>query len=348
MTRYPDDALLLVDCLINPKRAVDLSDADWMALISMARAERLIATLAEKLADQKLPQARYDVVEDERIDLEYQHRAALWEVDCARRAIESYAGPVILMKGSAYVVAGYTASRGRLVGDLDIMVRENDLKEVEALLLQAGWEWVKEDAYDDSYYRDHMHELPPLIHKDRDGMIDVHHTILPRTARPTPDAKSMIDCAVRLDSGLYIFCPEDIICHSAAHLMADGDLAGGLRNLWDIHCLLSEFSDADTGFWQKLKARAEHHQLWAAVDWSARHAHALYGTAIPKDWMRWNFADRSIQKRILARNGWGQETQKMLRLIFYIRSHWLRMPPFMLAKHLWTKWRKNSKTASPG
>ena len=38
--------------------------------------------------------------------------------------------------------------------------------------------------YDDAYYRDHMHELPPLIHKERDRMIDVHHTILPLTARP--------------------------------------------------------------------------------------------------------------------------------------------------------------------
>ena len=27
------------------------------------------------------------------------------------------------------------------------------------------------------------------------------------------------------------------------------------------------------------------------------------------------------------------------RLGFYIRSHWMRMPPLMLAKHLWTKAR---------
>jgi hypothetical protein len=25
------------------------------------------------------------------------------------------------------------------------------------------------------------------------------------------------------------------------------------------------------------------------------------------------------------------------RLAFYVRSHWLRMPPGMLARHLWTK-----------
>ena len=59
-------------------------------------------------------------------------------------------------------------------------------------MLRAGWEWVKPDPYDDAYYRDHMHELPPLIHKDRDRMIDVHHTILPLTAGPRPDAGGLL------------------------------------------------------------------------------------------------------------------------------------------------------------
>ena len=47
---------------------------------------------------------------------------------------------------------------------------------------------MKSDPYDDAYYRRWMHELPPLIHRERDRMIDVHHTILPLTARITPDA----------------------------------------------------------------------------------------------------------------------------------------------------------------
>ncbi|WP_164045505.1 nucleotidyltransferase family protein, partial [Serratia marcescens] len=67
------------------------------------------------------------------------------------------------------------------IGDLDILVPRDRLDEVEAALLAAGWEWVKPDPYDDAYYRRWMHELPPLIHRERDRMIDVHHTILPLT-----------------------------------------------------------------------------------------------------------------------------------------------------------------------
>ncbi|MFX6435483.1 nucleotidyltransferase family protein, partial [Acinetobacter baumannii] len=78
------------------------------------------------------------------------------------------------------------------------------LDAVEAALLGAGWEWVKPDPYDDAYYRRWMHELPPLIHHERDRMIDVHHTILPLTAQPKPDAAALIADSVLLANSLRV------------------------------------------------------------------------------------------------------------------------------------------------
>ena len=343
---HHNEAWLLVDCLREPDRTHRLNDDDWNALISMARAERLMGSLAYRLKDIKLPKTVEFNINDALLNAEYNMRSAMWEVDCARRALADYDGPVVLMKGSAYGAMQNEASKGRIIGDLDIMVSEGGLKQVEDLLLAAGWEWVKEDEYDDSYYREHMHELPPLINVERDTIIDVHHTILPKTARPNPDAKAMLADAIQLEEGHYVFMPEDMICHSAAHMMADGDLDGGLRNLWDMHCLLTEFATAAGDFWSRLKERAEHHQLWDAVHLSARHANALYGTKIPTDWMLWKFSDTLIQKRILARNSIGQQTSKLLRFAFYVRSHWLRMPPLMLAKHLFIKWKKGKTTVT--
>src|SRR3546814_213941 len=163
----------------------------------------------------------------------------------ARRALAPLGVPVILLKGTAYVAAGLAAGEGRSIGDLDIIVPRESLDAVQDALLAAGWEWVKEDAYDDLYYRRWMHELPPLIHKERDRMIDVHHTILPLTARPRPDAAAMIADSIALENGLRTLCPEDMIIHAAAPLFAHGDLAGGLRNLWDIDRLLREFAGGD-------------------------------------------------------------------------------------------------------
>jgi Uncharacterised nucleotidyltransferase len=336
-----NEAIVLVNALRDPASVQVLDAKGWTALLTIARAEQLIGTLAQRLQDQPVPDAVAPILADARTNAAYQRSTALWEADCARRALASYQGKVVMMKGTAYVAAGLNAGVGRHIGDLDIMVARADLREVEELLLrEGGWEWVKEDAYDDTYYRDHMHELPPMIHKERDRMIDVHHTILPLTARPRPDAAALLKDALELENGLYIFSPTDMAIHCAAHLLADGDMSGGLRNLWDFHCLLTEFAAADPDYYPVLKSRAQHHQLWKAVHRAARLAHILYGTEIPKEWRSWNRKDNWFIRRLLVRTGWGTQAYPFTRLAFYIRSHWLRMPPLMLARHLWTKWRK--------
>jgi hypothetical protein len=185
-----------------------------------------------------------------------------------------------------------------------------------------------------------MHELPPLIHKARDRMIDVHHTILPQTHRITPDALALMSDAVTTAGGLAILCPADMACHCAAHMLADGDLQGGLRNLWDFHCLTRDFAAADPGFWGQLDGRADMHGLRVAVHRAARLARDLYGSALPSGWDRHEPADAWYRRRLFARDDWGRPTGFALQQAFYIRSHWLRMPPAMLARHLWTKWRK--------
>ncbi len=338
--RFAPSAQMLVDVLRDPAGYAPSDGVQWTGLISIARAESLMGTLAYRLKNVDVPAQVKPVLKDSMESADLARRQALWEADCARRALAGYDGRVLLMKGTAYVAAGLDAGIGRSIGDLDIMVARDDLGQVEELLLDAGWEWVKPDPYDDQYYREYMHELPPLIHKERDRMIDVHHTTLPLTARPTPDASAMLDDAVRMENGLYVMSPTDMVCHCAAHLMADGDLAGGLRNLWDMHCLLTEFSGDNDCFWDELNKRAQLHQVEQALGRSVRHASRLYGTDIPSDWQKTGILDGAIQRRLLARDSYGRETRKLTREAFYIRSHLLRMPPLMLTKHLWTKWRK--------
>jgi hypothetical protein len=327
-------ARLLVRALRDP---ASIGACDWAGLVSAARAEQLIGSLAFRMEGRAVPPRIARIFDDARRDAGHARTQALWEAEMAHRALAPLNVPMILMKGTAFHAANLEASIGRSVGDLDIMVPRSSLDAVEAALLQAGWEHVKDsEGYDDSYYRRWMHELPPLIHRTRDRMIDVHHTILPLTARPRPDAEAMIAASVQLDNGLRILSPADIIVHAAAHLFADGDLAGGLRNLWDIDRLLREFASPD--FWRTLDERSRLHQLHGPVARALRLANRLYTTPVdPKVAGRPRLSDRLFESRLLARNGWGQEKRKALRFAFYIRGHWLRMPPMMLARHLWTK-----------
>ncbi|MGQ0660148.1 nucleotidyltransferase domain-containing protein [Sphingosinicella sp.] len=328
---------LLVRALRDPATA---KGCDWPALIAAARAERLMGSLAYRLEGQDVPAPVARMLEDARRDSAHARTQALWEAEMARRATAHLGVPIVLLKGTAFHAADLDAARGRSVGDLDILVPRESIGAAEEALVVAGWERLKEEGgYDDIYYRRWMHELPPLIHRERDRMIDVHHTILPPTARPTPDAAALIADSVALPSGLRMLSPADMIVHAAAHLFADGDLAGGLRNLWDIDRLLRQFA-ADPGFWPALTGRAAHHQLKPHVARALRLSARLYGTPVDAALAgRPRWSDRLFEARLLARNGWGQEKRKALRFAFYVRSHVLRMPPLMLARHLWTKAR---------
>lgn len=325
----------LIAALRDPATLPKLDGPRWTALLSVAKAEVLLGTLAAKAEGLDLPPVVADLLAAQRAATRVAHTRALWEAECARAALAPLGITPILLKGTAYIAAGLSAGIGRQVGDLDILVPHDRLEEVEAALLAAGWQWLKPDPYDDAYYRRWMHELPPLIHREREAMIDVHHTILPLTHRKRPDAAAMIAAVVVVGDGWRVLSPHDRIIHCAAHCIADGELDGGLRNLWDMHCLLTEVTD-----WSALAARARLHELLPEVLCAARLAADIYGTSIPSGWARWSRPDRWCRLRLTARDDWGRETRKFLRGIFYLRSHLLRMPPLMLARHLWTKWRR--------
>lgn len=325
-------AHLLVRSLRDPASVAALDAEGWNHLLAAARAERLIGTLAWRLDGVAVPDSVRPILADARGDTARDRQQALWEADRAVDALRGLDAKMVLLKGAAYAAAGLKAGQGRFIGDLDILVPREAIPVVERALIAAGWEWVKEDPYDDAYYRRWMHELPPLIHVDRDRLIDVHHTILPLTARPRPDASAMLADAIYITNGLYVLSAEDRIVHAVAHMLADGDLQGGLRNLWDIYCLLP---DADP---VALTQRAARHGLARHVAQARRLAAALYG-----DGARLTLWDRIVRARLLARDGWGRETRKVLVFAFFVRSHGLRMPPLMLARHLFTKWRKGHR-----
>lgn len=335
----------LVVALRDPGASARFDAATWTGVLTAARAEQLIGSLAHRLAGLSLPPSVVTILADARDAADQGRTQALWEAEMARRALAPLGIPVVLLKGTAYVAAGLAAGQGRSIGDLDILVPRDSLDLAERALLAAGWEWVKPDPYDDAYYRQWMHELPPLIHAERDRMIDVHHTILPLTARPKPNAARLIAESEPLENGLSVLSPADMIVHAAAHLIADGDLAGGLRNLWDIDRLVREFSERDPDFCRAALQRARMHDLRLQTARALRLARQLYGTPVTDAGVE-RPSDRLFRRRVLARDGWGRQTRPATRFAFYVRSHALRMPPAMLARHLWIKWRRGSSGGS--
>ena len=86
----------------------------------------------------------------------------------------------------------------------------------------------------------------------------------------------------------------------------------------------------------------------SAVERALRLSHALYGTSVPRRCRHLSATDRLYRRRMIARDGWGRERYTALRTAFYIRSHLIRMPLPLLARHVWIKWRKGKAASASG
>ncbi|TAN75817.1 MAG: hypothetical protein EPN14_08345 [Gallionella sp.] len=345
---------LVIQALRQPGALTSLSLADWDLLLRQARQANLLARLHALLDERGLivqipPQPR-EHLEWSHASAERHTQAVHWEVTMIRKALAKTGAPIILLKGAAYVMANLPSARGRLFSDIDIMVPKGSLNEVEAALMLHGWAATHHDAYDQRYYRTWMHELPPMRHIKRSTVIDVHHAILPETAYVHPDPEKLRAAARTLDGydGLKVFAPVDMVLHSAAHLFHDGELEHGLRDLVDIDSLLRHFSDTPS-FWPGLVERAKELELTRPLFYALRYAALILHTPVPSDAMEAAQAGCPNRPTLALMDGlftralmpphpscsdWLTDTA---RRMLFVRANWLRMPPLLLARHLFHK-----------
>jgi hypothetical protein len=332
-----------------------LSGRDWEDLLSQARRSRLLARLAARIEDHGwMPQVpagpRMHLLGALRV-MQRQDDEARWEIDRLRAALVPLGGTVALLKGAAYVAAELPPRRGRLFADVDILVERACLRQVEAALMGSGWIAEKLDAYDERYYRDWMHELPPLQHVQRHTQLDVHHTITPPTSRFPIDGAALLSRARPLPGipGLCVLAPVDMVLHSAVHLMQEGEFDGGLRDLLDIDDLLQHFARTEPGFWPALAARAKELGLGVPLSHVLFHIGRLLGTKPPPEhapafvalqpgvWSR-ALMNLLLTKALRPRHPSCAESGRGLAaLALYVRSHWLRMPWYQIVPHLTRK-----------
>ncbi len=332
-------------------------------LLRMLRRHLLLGSVAVRLdaaALRDAPPRLCDLLDAARTYVVEYRRQLRWEVRQIAHALHTLDVPVVLLKGAAYEFLGLPNARGRLVSDVDILVAKEDLARVEQALLANGWRGMKLDEYDQGYYREWMHELPPLQHRERGTIVDVHHAILPVTSRLKPDAGKMLAAARPLPNTPFrVLSPEDMLLHACVHLFHDGDLGNGLRELYDLHAMLDHFG-AGEAFWPGLLARAAeqglerplyyalyHLSTQLAMDLPAEAARALREFSPPRGLRGLANAAMGEMLRPVTADEPGWKRQAAGELL-YIRSHWLRMPPLLLARHLLTKARKRRKTIQPG
>lgn len=342
---------LVPHALIAPERLPTWVLPEWELLIRQARRAQVLARIAALLDERELlgavpAQPRSHLLAAQRIAAR-QRAEVHWEVDRIRRALAELDLPVILLKGAAYVVSGLPPARGRLLSDIDILVPRDRLAAVENTLFRHGWTSTKYDAYDQRYYREWMHELPPLHHITRRTVLDVHHTIVPLTARLRVDARKLLAAteAVADSPGIRVLSPTDMVLHSATHLFQEGEFENGLRDLADIDDLLRYFGQR-AAFWSALERRAAELNLGRPLFFAVAHTRRVFATPMPAGF-------RSAVEEFRPRHGGRVLMSALLRTalrpdhpscdgpltgvarwLLYVRGHYLRMPPHLLLPHL--------------
>ena len=349
----PPQPPILCSVLIEPRLALNFNLHQWDLLIRQARSANLLVrlgylfdstSLSNQLPAQPLAHIKSAQAYADRFYISLQ-----WEINCIQNALTAVNVPLVLLKGSAYFIAENKAAKGRLFSDVDILVPEDKLLEVEMALIKAGWMTNTLDPYDQKYYRQWMHEIPPLRHLKRQTSIDVHNNILPKTTRFCPDANQLLANSVKIpEQNIWVLAPEDRVLHSAAHLFHEGEFTQGLRDLSDLDLLLKEFSTQEN-FWASLLQRADELQHQIPLYYALRYSHHILQTPVPghvlkasqqqsPNRLKTALIDALFLRALMPiHDSCDNRWTGLARWLLFVRSHWLKMPVYLMIPHLLRK-----------
>lgn len=322
----------------------------WDRVARQAASAGLLGRLAALAQDagivERLPAPVWRPMRSALTVAEQQQRAVRWELTLLSRTLAELDGPVLLLKGAAYAAADLAPSRGRVFSDIDLLVPRSQIDLAESALMLDGWVGNHRNAYDQRYYRQWMHELPPMTHIRRQTVLDLHHSILPLTARIRTPPGPILASASRLDAfpRFSIPAPVDLALHSATHLFHEGEWQHGLRDLVDLDAMLRDFG-RDDRFFDALVERAARLNLGRPLFYGLRYCRRLLGTPLPAGLelrcdARPSPGAAALLDRLFvpalatAHPGSRGATSGAAQFALFVRSHWLRMPLHLLLPHL--------------
>lgn len=329
---------ILLQVLRDRARLEALTDVEWNAFLVEADRARLLPRLAiesEQLRLSSAPDWARDRLAAAAVRGRQFEREIRWEIFSIKRALAPVGVDPVFLKGAAYVAAGLPCGVGRVVADIDILVPEAELWRAETALLGAGWQFGQLDAYDEKYYREWMHELPPLVHQERGTTLDVHHRILPRTGRRHPETSRLLSGSVDV-GGARVLRLEHMVLHAAAHLLQDGEFDDPLRELVDIAVLAGLGLERDD-FLDQLTHEAGAldlgRPLFYAIRYASRYLEGPFRAVPPERFNPWRpsvhtlrLMDRLVDS-IVGKGGTASA------LAMYFRANWLKLPPHMFLRH---------------
>lgn len=267
--------------LIDSQKTLDLELSDWVQVIRIFRSEGLLARFAYQLKDADVFESVPEYAQKHLCNAikvaQRQVSSVNFESRQIVKSLSSRGTKLYLLKGAAYCLSNTTFSKGRIFSDIDLLVAKNDIQDIEDTLKLHGWMSEALSRYDEAYYREWAHEVPPMKHAGRGTIIDLHHNLyLPISGR-APEIDLFLNDAYELN-GFHILRPAAMTLHSIIHLMLNDDLGHTYRDLNDLHLMFTEF--INEAYWDDLLDLADKSGFADELFLACRYCQTFFGTNI--------------------------------------------------------------------
>ena len=348
---------LLIDLICDRASVSSLSFGNWCDVIALSRQLGFLPFLFEKARVEKalefLPKSVLSQLKSASLEVSQQQESIKWHL---KQLSANNPQPIksVLLKGAAYIIANKPNANYRLLSDIDLLVLKEAISDAELWLFLNGFTISVSDEYDDFYYRQWMHELPPFVNSVSGMTLDLHHNLLPLTSKRHIDSELFFEKAREVDTNLFLPCDEDLLIHSAVHLIQDSVFNRTLRDLSDQFWLLQEYT--------------ENHESTGALIVRSKELNLSNDLAKTLSLMNFIFkrclleGEKSLIQNELGNSFfWPLEKYCYITMlpqpvpsewrfkhyfassILYLKSHLIKMPFGLLVKHLLVKSQKRAK-----
>ncbi|MCJ8321079.1 MAG: nucleotidyltransferase family protein [Colwellia sp.] len=348
---------ILLSVLIKPNSVSTFTHAQWNLLLRQASTAKMLTRIEHLLTEHKLldkvPAKVQSHFYRENVKISHLHTQVKQEIQILNQLFKKNNINPIYLKGTAYFLTDLPLAKSRTFGDIDILLNQEDIAKIEIVLKCQGWISQKSDDHDQEYYRNFMHEIPPMQNMARGTIIDIHHNILPICNKNTINIELLklnAFTAVQ-DSNVKgnVLAPEAMFLHSAIHLFHEGEFEQGLRGLSDLDILFQHFDQKEENFSQKLIQLAEKINQGQSLYFAWHYLNKIFERKLPK--LATHFV-KDFKKKVklaslhdfiffnmLISHHSSTKTWSFVLAshLAYWRGHLLRMPLYLLIPHLLKK-----------
>ncbi|WP_438863414.1 nucleotidyltransferase domain-containing protein [Neptunicella sp.] len=335
--------------LLSAPETLNLSVLDWEAMIRIGRKTgmlpRIFNSLEKSSLFESLPDYARHHIHSSIIYAKAQAQQVRYEVAELLTILTNNEYQPVFLKGAAYVLLEHPVGKGRTFSDIDILVSKDMLARAESKLLVYTWFPEPHDEYDQYYYRQWAHEIPPLRHASRGTVADVHHNILPPISGRAPNIEYFNQTRVTTESGAQVFSPPALTLHSLVHLFFEEDFSKGFRDLSDLHLFFVEHQH-DKEYWSELLKLATETGFCRELFFACRYCEKLFTSPVPATFSMAlvNYSPTPLRLKF---NDWlflrvlqpahplcNTRSTSLARFIAMLRGHILKMPAHILLYHL--------------